>query len=275
MTTARDLYGVPLADFVRARDELARVLRRAGERDAAASVAALRRPSPGAWALNQVARDDEATVDEFLETAKAMRAATQKALGGDPRPLREIRQRERDAVRGLVDAALARLRESGKEPSDSVSQRIATTVRAALSDEHFSDLLRTGMLTDDLRPSGLGIETLTFSDLPRPPREEREAPRDRASSTSTTGEQPADEDATRATRAREAQQARRRRADDLERDAERLQTVATTLERAAQTAEAAAREQRADADRAAAAAAEATDAARTARAASDDDDSEV
>jgi hypothetical protein len=49
------LYRRPLEEFVAARDQLARQLRAAGDRDAARQVAGLRRPSISAWAANQLA----------------------------------------------------------------------------------------------------------------------------------------------------------------------------------------------------------------------------
>jgi hypothetical protein len=51
-----DLYGVPLDRFVPERAALVRALRSAGEREQAAAVAALRKPSVAAWAVNQLVR---------------------------------------------------------------------------------------------------------------------------------------------------------------------------------------------------------------------------
>ena len=50
------LYAGPLDEFVRERDELARRLNREGDREACARVKALRKPTVGAWALNQAVR---------------------------------------------------------------------------------------------------------------------------------------------------------------------------------------------------------------------------
>src|SRR5439155_7398313 len=47
------LYGLPLDEFTRARDALAKERTRAGDKAAAADVKALRKPSLTAWALNQ------------------------------------------------------------------------------------------------------------------------------------------------------------------------------------------------------------------------------
>lgn len=51
------LYAAPIADFIRARDTLAKELRSAGDRDASSVVKSLRKPSRAAWALNRVAHE--------------------------------------------------------------------------------------------------------------------------------------------------------------------------------------------------------------------------
>ena len=53
---ASDLYGLPLDEFVKARDTLAKELRKAGKTEAADEVKALRKPSVSAWTVNQLAR---------------------------------------------------------------------------------------------------------------------------------------------------------------------------------------------------------------------------
>ena len=49
-----ELYGLPFDEFVPARNALTRELRKAGKRDEAAEVSALRKPSVAAWAVDQL-----------------------------------------------------------------------------------------------------------------------------------------------------------------------------------------------------------------------------
>ena len=49
------LYGLPLAEFTKERDALARRLRADNRRDDAATVAELRKPVLAAWVVNQLA----------------------------------------------------------------------------------------------------------------------------------------------------------------------------------------------------------------------------
>jgi hypothetical protein len=49
-------YRLPLAEFLAARDRLVRWLRAAGDRQTAARVAAVRRPTVSVWAANRLRR---------------------------------------------------------------------------------------------------------------------------------------------------------------------------------------------------------------------------
>ncbi len=80
-----DLYGLPLADFTKARDELARRLRREGRRDDAEAVKALRKPTVAAWALNQLARRRPGDVERLLATGERLREAQEALLAGGDR----------------------------------------------------------------------------------------------------------------------------------------------------------------------------------------------
>ena len=73
------LYGLPLDEFTRERDALARRLRGEGERDGAAEVAALRKPVLAAWVVNQLARRRKAEMRELLQAAKAVKAGRKDA----------------------------------------------------------------------------------------------------------------------------------------------------------------------------------------------------
>jgi hypothetical protein len=80
------LYRLPLAEFVAARDQLARRLRTAGDRDAARRVAGLRRPSISAWAANQLAQVAPSAMAELLDAGAALTQAQHDALAGHPAP---------------------------------------------------------------------------------------------------------------------------------------------------------------------------------------------
>ena len=152
-----ELFGLAPEEFVAARDELARRLRREGDAEAARLVKAMRRPPLSAWAVNQLARGQEKALDQLLAAGERLRAAHRDALaGGDAAELRAAARAEREAVAGLVAAALARLREAGHPATDATRDRVAATLHAAAASPEAADLVRHGRLTADLDPSGFG-----------------------------------------------------------------------------------------------------------------------
>jgi hypothetical protein len=152
-----ELFGLPPEEFVAARDELARRLRREGEAEAAKRVKALRRPSLSAWAVNQLARGQGPGLGPLLAAGERLRAAHQAALAGEgAAELREAAKAERDAVASLVTDAMELLREAGHPATDATRDRVAATLHAAAASPEAADLVRDGRLTADLDPSGFG-----------------------------------------------------------------------------------------------------------------------
>ncbi|HEX3202067.1 MAG TPA: hypothetical protein VHW42_09060, partial [Actinomycetes bacterium] len=152
-----ELFGLPPEEFVATRDEVARRLRREGDTEAARRVKALRRPSLSAWAVNQLARSQQRALEGLLVAGERLRAAHQAALaGGDAADLRAATRAEREAVAGLVSAALDRLREAGHPTTETTRDRIAATLHAGAASPEAADLVRHGRLTADLDPSGFG-----------------------------------------------------------------------------------------------------------------------
>ena len=151
------LYGLPLADFTQSRSELAKCLREAGDGEAAAWVAALRKPTISAWTINQLAREEEGGTRKLLHAAGQVRKTQEETLrGGSPDRVREASEAEREAITALVDASQAILAEHKHSTSDAIRRRIATTLRAAATDPEARELLKAGRLTQDLDPSGFG-----------------------------------------------------------------------------------------------------------------------
>src|SRR5690349_15611885 len=137
------LYGLPLEEFVPARDALARQLRRDKWRDEAAAVAALAKPSRPAWMINQLARGEGALTAKLLECAEALGEAQHAAVEGKGAPdLRAAGRAERQAVDRLV-AAARELRPEGRKPSPAILERVRIALQAAAGDEALREQIRT------------------------------------------------------------------------------------------------------------------------------------
>jgi Skp family chaperone for outer membrane proteins len=148
------LYSLPLEEFTKARNELVRELRKAGKREAADEVAALRKPNLVAWTANQLARRQPEDVRELIRVAKELRRGQRDVLSGRGRErLEEAMRGQREVVHRLLDAARDVLEERG---SAGTITRVATTLRAAAATEATAKELAAGRLTEELAESGFG-----------------------------------------------------------------------------------------------------------------------
>jgi hypothetical protein len=154
-----ELYGLPLDRFVPERNALARELRAAGRRDEASEVAALRKPSVAARAINQVAREDPGRLRELFQAGDALSGVQSEVLArrAGARALGEAADRERAAVSALVNAARALLAAEGLTASASVLERIGETLHAAALDNEARKPVKQGRLERELRHIGLGM----------------------------------------------------------------------------------------------------------------------
>src|ERR1700733_6330495 len=169
------LYGLPLDQFVPERTALSRELRKAGKRDEAAEVAALRKPSMPAWAVNQLVRTQRRGVAERIEAGDGLRAAQDDVLAGagDARSLRTAVERERAAVDALTDAARGLLSTDGDELSDAMLARVADTLHAGALDDDAREQVTRGSLERELQHVGLGTAAFgggTATSAPAPAR---------------------------------------------------------------------------------------------------------
>jgi hypothetical protein len=154
-----DLYGLPLDRFVPGRTALAKELRGAGRREEAAAVAALRKPSVAAWAVNQLVRTQRREIGELFETGDALRGAQDQVLAGhgDGGSLRAAVEQERSAVETLTGAANGLLTSEGHELSPTIIDRVSETLHAAALDDDARAQVQDGRLERELRHVGLGM----------------------------------------------------------------------------------------------------------------------
>lgn len=213
------LYGLPLDQFTSARDQLADELRDRGDRDAAATVKKLRRPTVPAWAVNQLVRIHRTEVLELLSVGEEVRAAQRAALaGGAAETIRELTARRRRVVDRLLDLAGNLLAQAGHGTSRPTLDKVADTLMAAIVDEGAAETVRAGQLERELAPPS-GFDALggqvsvskTSKTLSKPDRQARERARQ------------AEE---RAREAEEAAEEADREARQLERQADRVQKEA-------------------------------------------------
>jgi flagellar biosynthesis GTPase FlhF len=153
-----DLYGLPLDRFIPERASLVRELRSGGEREQAAAVAAVRKPSVAAWAVNQLTRTQRREMDALFAAGDALRDVQAGVLSGsaDARDLRAAAEHERAAVDALVATARGLLSSGGLELSAAALERVSETLHAAALDDEARGQVSGGRLVRELRHVGLG-----------------------------------------------------------------------------------------------------------------------
>jgi hypothetical protein len=139
-----ELFRTPPDGFVAARNALVAELKGAGEREQAARIAALRRPSAVDWALNVASADDRKELEAFVSAAGAGREAQAAALEGRSEGLREAVGALRAASAALARRASAVATRAGVRGATAAA--VANRLGAVAADPGLSDQLRAGRL---------------------------------------------------------------------------------------------------------------------------------
>ena len=155
---ADDLYALTPAQFTAARDERARQARQAGQRDDAAAIKKLARPTTSAWLVNQLSREAPDQIGRLVEVAEALEEA-QRTLAGDR--LRELSGQRRHVINDLLLRAADIASRAGQPASAIVMGEVRATLEAALADSAARAGVRAGRLTKPLAYAGLGEVDLT------------------------------------------------------------------------------------------------------------------
>jgi hypothetical protein len=152
------LYRDPPEEFVRQRDALAKQLREEGERDAAARVKKLRRPSQSAWLINRVSADEPQRARGLVEAADNLAGAQQRMLDeGDATELRSAARDERERVEEVVSAARKVAAEHPKAINPAMIERVAQTLQAVGSNPDLRDQFLRGRVETDHRAATIGL----------------------------------------------------------------------------------------------------------------------
>lgn len=148
-----ELYALPPAQFVAAREDRVKAARAADDRELAARIHALRRPTAGAWMVNLLARHRPEVLRQLVDLGSELRGAQQNLRGDDLRALTSQRQQ---VVSALVREARTLARESGEKPGDDAEYDVERTLLAALADPDVGEQVTRGALVRPLDYAGFG-----------------------------------------------------------------------------------------------------------------------
>src|ERR671917_735584 len=148
----RELYVLPPADFVAARNEMVRQARAAGSREIAERLQHLRRPTRSAWLVNLLARDSTAMQRLSTLGRELREAQTELAYPN----FRHLAEQRRLLIADLMDRARSHAEEAGIRPTAAVLSEVEATLQAALVDLAGALTIRNGRLVRPLSHSGFG-----------------------------------------------------------------------------------------------------------------------
>ena len=152
-SVAHELYGVPLGDFVPTRNGRVKEARADGDRELAAEIQALTKPTTAAWLVNQLSRERSDDLATLLDLGRELRDASAKLDGTTMRRLG--RQRNE-----LVNELLVQARRLGSDRdtpvSDDVAEDVRRTLEASFSDSEVADEVSQGQLTRAVEYAGFG-----------------------------------------------------------------------------------------------------------------------
>jgi hypothetical protein len=162
------LYAAEPEQFVAERKRLERELRDSGRTTEADELAARSKPTVPVFAANRLARERPDDVAALISAGKRLTAAHE---AGDPGALRKEQADLGRRVAGLARAA---------QLSEPMEQRLGVLLRTGASDPDSADLLRRGVLSEELEPTAFGaLAGLSLAPPKERPKQARPAERAR------------------------------------------------------------------------------------------------
>lgn len=160
-----ELYASPPTMFTAARDAAVAQARADGDPTAARNLAAMKRPTQGAFLVNVLALRRPDVVSELIDLGERIRTAqgTMTSAPPTPRPpnfaaeLRGLTSQRRTAIGAALATCRSLATEVGAgEPTASQVAEAEATLAAAMADADAADLVRTGRVVKALSYAGFG-----------------------------------------------------------------------------------------------------------------------
>ena len=143
------LYAVPAEEFTAERN---RAAKDCGDKELAAQVKKLKKPSVAAWAVNLLVRREADQITSVLELAESLRAAAE-ALDGDE--LRALTRQRRQLTNALATTARSLARDAGVRLTGAVVDQVEGMLTAAMLDPVAAQVVRTGRVVTAFTSTGV------------------------------------------------------------------------------------------------------------------------
>ncbi|WP_091612781.1 hypothetical protein [Amycolatopsis saalfeldensis] len=205
-TVAEALCSGEPGEFVAARTAAARDATAAGDRELAARIRALRKPTRAAFFVNRLARDGAASLTELADLGRRLRAAHTNLAGAE---LRDLAHRRNELVRRIMAEAPGL--------SDPVAREVEETLEAVVADPSVAALALAGRLTSMAQQDADQWLSMPLSPAPKKPEPAKAPPKKAASPSAERKKAEEDRQARERARARREEQRRKTAAAQGER----------------------------------------------------------
>jgi len=174
-----ELYSVDPDEFTERRSALA-AQARTTDKTVARDIAALRKPTRSAYALNRLVRSDPEVAARLAELGDDLRSAQESLDGARMRELSTLR-------RGMVEELADQAFQATGQPASAAGLReeVVSTLNAAVADDSVVAQLGSGTLLRPARWDGFGFASPPELSVVRPPSPRRS--RDEPTTRPTTG----------------------------------------------------------------------------------------
>jgi hypothetical protein len=147
-----ELYSADPDEFMQRRGALVAAAKKSGAAAIGKQLAALRKPTRSAYAVNMLARADPDRIDDLIDLGGQLREAERSV---DAKLIRELTGRRRRLVDELTKRAFDVI--SDDSPSSAVRDVVVSTLTAALADTAVADQIADGTLVKPARWEGFGF----------------------------------------------------------------------------------------------------------------------
>jgi DNA repair exonuclease SbcCD ATPase subunit len=147
---ADELYGLPQDEFTPTRDARAKELK--ADKELAAAVKKLKKPSVAAWVVNLFVRRESEQVEQVIAIGTSLREAQE---GMDGAELRALTKQRRQLTSAVTQQARSLAKDEGVKVTQAVSDQVEGTLTAAMLDPECAKAVRSGLLTGALSSTGV------------------------------------------------------------------------------------------------------------------------
>lgn len=155
-----DLYALDPGEFTAARDAAVKQAKADGDRALATELAALRRPTVAAHAVNALVRAEPDLLVQLVDLGQALAEAQRDGAGEE---LKALGAQRRQLVEAVADRAG---QATGKRLTPAARDEVVGTLEAALADPRSAEAVRSGRLTRALSYAGFGEADLAGAVAP-------------------------------------------------------------------------------------------------------------